>query len=218
MRFTLVLYFSLRSAWSRVDFEDFGSIACISPKSSDQNSCSNQNNPFGCKLCAGLSSCCLDSNSYYGACYDSNISNCPNGDKALCSPGNCPLALSCNYVNCPEVADLCWGSTVCDDETICSNLDGLFCSGEKSNPQNFSVCCSSKIEANIECYGETQGSSSAYNLVLTSEGEKNISDNPEIAIYDSTSIAQVRTSGNHLQFLFDSARSNFVYVPILAEH
>ena len=193
IRLTLVLYFSFRSAWSRVDFEDVDGTSCISPKSTDRKSCSKNNNHFGCKLCAGLSSCCLDSNSYYGSCYDSNIYNCPNGDSPICSPGNCPLSLSCNYVNCPDSADFCWGSTVCDDETICSDLDGLFCSGEKANTQNFSVCCSSGIEEKNQQYSDTGF------LELNSEGKRNISDHAEMTIYDSTSIAQVRTSGaNHI--------------------
>ena len=36
-----------------------------------------------------------------------------------------------------------------------SHLDRLFCSGEKSNPQNFSVCCSTEVEHFKDSKGST---------------------------------------------------------------
>ena len=159
--FELLLLFSPLLSWADVDAGWTKDLSCHIPGSFDPRPCSKSNDLWGCRMCAGLSNCCLDTDRYFGSCYDSDTLGCPNGDEAICRHGECPPTLSCNFINCPEDAEFCWGTTICDDKTICPHLDRLFCSGEKSNPQNFSVCCSTEAEDYIERLKDSKGSTPA---------------------------------------------------------
>ena len=115
--------------------------ACTSPPKITNTLCS-YSSFSSCSTCAGRTSCCSESNSYYGTCDDISNLKCPDGNDATCFGAQCPNGLSCKFAHCPDFAEFCWGTTVCDGELSCSNLQGLFCNGEKSNSQEFYVCCS----------------------------------------------------------------------------
>ena len=172
IRFTLALLISLLAARADFDFGSHRELSCIFPVSTTRSSCSRESDISGCKLCAGKSNCCVDSNSYFGSCDDSNPFRCPDGNEAICGGGNCPPVLSCKFINCPDSAKFCWGSTVCDDETVCSDLDGIFCSGDKSNPKNFSVCCASQLEGHAQGSHDSVGLNSSPSIKLTNSAEK----------------------------------------------
>ena len=189
--FALRLLFSLSLALADVDAEWMRELSCQIPGSTQSSQCSRNTDLSGCKMCAGLSSCCLDTDSYFGSCSESDTFSCPNGDEAICRSGDCPPTLSCKFINCPENAEFCWGSTICDDKTICPHLDRLFCSGEKSNPKNFSVCCSSQMEDYMDDFKNSEGLTSAVSSdSVHSEDFVLISDGIEKMMLNSVSTAK----------------------------
>ena len=164
LKFILVLFIYLSPAPAESDAERPRKLSCALPVSANRSSCSSN---------------------------DCNTFKCPEGDEVICGGGNCPLALSCKFDNCPDFASFCWGSTVCDDETVCPDLDGIFCSGEKSNPKNFSVCCTSQIVVPSQISGDILGLKSSLSFRLPNSAEiEYFPDDNERTMLGSASISK----------------------------
>ena len=121
---------------------------CQNTSSIITKSCISHKSLQGCNTCAGESNCCIDSTFDYGQCGDNIHSQCPSGEDAICSGSNCPKGLICEFMNCPEHSDNCWGSTRCADPESCSHLHDLFCYGDGNLFRNYKVCCSNKFSEN----------------------------------------------------------------------
>ena len=164
IRLTLVLLIFLSPARAESDSESPRKLSCTLPSSAHRSPCRGN---------------------------DCNTFKCLDGDEVICGGGNCPLALSCKFDNCPDFANVCWGSTVCEDEAICPDLDGIFCRGEKSNPKNFSVCCPSQVAVDAQTSSDIVGLNSSLSLKLTNSAEiQHFSDNTERSMLESASMSK----------------------------
>ena len=142
------------------DIAGYPDRSCTFPPQVTDTSCSYRSFS-SCSTCAGQTRCCSESNSYYGTCDDISNRQCPDGNDAICSGAQCSPGLSCKFANCPDFAEFCWGTTVCNGALSCSNLQGLFCSGEKSNSREFYVCCSKAHLNDALTFGTKPASGSA---------------------------------------------------------
>ena len=164
IKFISVLFIYLSPARAESDAESPRKLLCTLPVIANRSSCSSN---------------------------DCNTLKCPEGDEVICGGGNCPLALSCKFDNCSDFANFCWGSTVCDDETVCPDLDDIFCSGEKSNPKNFSVCRTSQIVVHSQISSDIVGLKSSLSLRLANSAEiEYFPDDTERTMLGSASISK----------------------------
>ena len=124
---------------------------CHSSQTTAHDSCSDRIESASCSECLGLSNCCSDpvsTDSLYGTCLDGPETKCPDGGSAICEGSSCPSDITCEYINCHEESQYCWGSTVCDESggANCANFTGLFCHSHEATSSSFRICCSSALQ------------------------------------------------------------------------
>lgn len=125
--------------WDLADLVTETQLGECDPQPVSQVACPNNVAPSDCNRCVPNTDCCNDG-PMLGICQSSTTNDCPDGGKAICNGGNCPLGIKCETL-VPCNTRKCFGSISCGPKGCPLGYQhGMFCHYDGISKE-IKVCC-----------------------------------------------------------------------------